>query len=60
MKKELNNLIQLLRTDKILKFDQCVEENDLVILYCKLDNLIKNLDHLKSCLLYTSPSPRDA
>ena len=47
MKKELNNLIQLLRTDKILKFDQCVEENDLVILYCKLDNLITNLDHLK-------------
>ena len=24
--KELNNLIQLLRTDKILKFDQCVRK----------------------------------
>ena len=47
MKKELNNLIQLVRTDKILKFDQYTQENDLVILHCKVESLIQNLDQLK-------------
>ena len=39
--------------------ERCIERLPDNHFFTSLENIAENLPHLNSCLLYTSPSPRD-